>query len=211
MRIAVVGANGRTGRLVVEQALARGNEVTALARRPQPSSLENPRLTTVAADVLDRGGVVEGLRGADAVVSAVGIGTSRQESVTYSTGTGNLLHAMGVHGIKRLVVISAVPVGPREDHAFFERHVVMPILDAVFGATYRDMRRMESLLVDSDVDWTSVRPPRLLVRPRTGHYRISTPQPLSNGRAITYGDLAGALLDIVDREDLYRRVAYVAN
>ena len=165
MRIAVVGANGRTGRLVVEQALARGHGVTALARQPQQSSRRDQRLTTVEVDVLDRGRVVDALSEVDAVISTLGIGTSREATVTYSQGTGNLLHAMGLHGTKRIVVVSASPVGPRQDQAAFDRYVVMPILERFFGATYQDMRRMEALLAESGTDWTSLRPPRLLEKP----------------------------------------------
>lgn len=211
MRIAVVGANGRTGRLVVEQALARGHGVTALARRPQRPASPHPGLSSVAVDVLDRERVVESLRGVDAVVSTLGIGTSREPTVTYSEGTANLLNAMARHGIKRIVVISAHPVGPRQDQAFFDRRVVLPILERLFGATYQDMRRMEALLAASDADWTSLRPPRLLPKPPIGRYRLSTGGPLPKARTLTYADLATAALDALDRDDLKSRAAYVAN
>lgn len=211
MRIAVVGATGRTGRLVVEQALARGYGVTALARRPQQSLPPDRRLSSLTVDVLDRERVIEGLYGVDTVISALGIGTSREPTVTYSEGTANLLYAMGKQGINRIVVISAAPVGPQQDHAFFERHVVMPILERFFGATYQDMRRMEALLADSDAAWTSLRPPRLLDKPPTGNYRLSASRPPPKARTLTYADLATALLDALDRDDLKRRAAYVAN
>ncbi|GAA1829787.1 hypothetical protein GCM10009682_55800 [Luedemannella flava] len=211
MRIAVVGANGRTGRLVVEQALSRGYGVTALARKPHRPSAPDPQLSSVALDVHDRDRVVGALRGVDAVISTLGIGTSREPTVTYSEGTRNLLHAMSEQGIKRIVVVSASPVGPREDQAFFDRRVVMPILDRFFGATYEDMRRMEAVLAASDADWTSLRPPRLLEKPPTGRYRLSSSAPLPKARTLTYADLAAALLDALDRDDLKRRAAYVAN
>ena len=51
MKILVSGATGNVGRLVVEQALARGHEVVALARNPQNLQLEHPNLTTGAVDI----------------------------------------------------------------------------------------------------------------------------------------------------------------
>ena len=81
---------------------------------------------------------------------------------------------------------------------------------SVLRATYEDMRRMEAVLQESDVNWISVRPRRLVKRTATGVYRLST-QPLPRGRKITYSALATALLDAIDREDLYRKVAFVAN
>ena len=73
------------------------------------------------------------------------------------------------------------------------------------------MRRMEAILQETtDVDWISLRPPRLANKRPKGAYRIDT-RPLAKARAITYGDLAGALLDSLTREDLYQHAAYVAN
>ncbi len=211
MRIAVVGATGHTGVQVLEQALVRGHHVTALARHPEIISLRDDRLRTAAADVLDRASLIEQLAGSAAVVSTLGIGTSRAATTLYSQGIANVLHAMGTHAIRKLAVISAAPVGPRAEQPFLERRVAMPILDRVFGATYDDMRRMEVLLHGSDVDWVSLRPPRLVNKKATGHYRLDARRPLPKARSLTYADLATALLDSLDRQDVYRQAAFVAN
>ena len=210
MKIAVVGASGRTGSLVVEQALARGHDAIALARRPETVTAQDPRLVARACDVLDPASVARGLEGCDAVVSALGIGASRAATTVYSEGVATIVSAMASHSIRRIAVVSAAPVGPREEQAFFERRVLMPILEQFFGATYDDMRRMEEVLQRSENDWISVRPPRLLDNPATGSYRIGiAPQPQS--RSITYGDLATALLDSLDRPEFYAKAAFVAN
>lgn len=122
-----------------------------------------------------------------------------------------MLSAMGANGSSKLAVISAAPVGPRAEHPFLERRMLMPVLDRLFGATYDDMRRMETLLQASDVDWVSLRAPRLVNKPATGHYRMQADRPLPKARRITCSDLATALLDSLDREDLYHRAAFVAN
>jgi putative NADH-flavin reductase len=210
VRIAVIGANGRTGRLVVRQARARSVEVVAVARRHEAAAPE-PGLARVTGDVLDRERLAGALDGVDAVVSAVGIGTSRQPTELYSAGTANLLGAMAGHGIKRLVVLSALPVGPRQEQPFADRRIVLPVLEAVFGATYRDMRRMEAALRDSTADWTALRPPRLVAAPVTGKYRLDAARPLPRARVISYADLATAVLDVVKRDDLSGRAAYVAH
>jgi putative NADH-flavin reductase len=211
MRVAVVGATGRTGRHVVEQALARGHRVTALARRPEVLSLRDERLLTAAADVLDRARLAELLAGSEAVVSTLGVGTSRAPTVLYSQGIANVLHGMHVHGISRVSVVSAAPVGPRAEQPFLERRVAMPLLERVFGATYEDMRRMEALLRSSEVEWVALRPPRLVDKAATGRYRVDANRPLPKARSLTYADLATALLDSLDREDLGRRAVFIAN
>lgn len=211
MKIAVVGATGHTGLHVVEQALGRGHHVTAIARRPEVIPLHDERLVTVAADVLDRAALVELVSGCSAVVSTLGIGSSRAPTIVYSQGIANVLHAMDAHAIGKLAVISAAPVGPRAEQPFLERRIAMPILEHVFGATYDDMRRMETLLHGSDVHWISLRPPRLVDKKATGKYRLDASQPLPKARSLTYADLATALLDSLNRDDLNRRTAYVAN
>lgn len=211
MRVAVIGANGRTGAQVVDQALARRHEVTALARRPRLIESRGARLTTGAADVLDLHTLEEQLAGVDAIVSALGVGTSRAPTTLYSEGITNVLRAMGTHGVTRLAVVSAAPVGPRAEQPLLERRIAMPVLERLFSATYADMRRMEEVLGGSDVDWISLRPPRLVAKPATGSYRIGADGPLRKARSLTYADLAAALLDSLERRDLYRRPAFVAN
>ena len=87
MKILVSGATGNVGRLVVEQALARGHEVVALARKPQNLQCEHPNLTTGAVDILDAQALKPWLQGVDAVISTVGIGTSKTPTTLYSAGT----------------------------------------------------------------------------------------------------------------------------
>lgn len=211
MKVAVIGASGRTGLEVVGQALERGHDVTAVARRPDVISLRDGRLRTGAADVLNQATLDAPLAGADAVVSTLGSGTSRAATTVYSEGITNVLAAMDKHAVSRLAVISAAPVGPRAQQPFLERRIAMPILDHIFGATYADMRLMERILAHSDVDWISLRPPRLVDKAATGRYRIDADRPLPKFRRITYPDLATALLDSLERQDLYRRAVFVAN
>src|SRR5258708_8198282 len=83
MKIAVVGATGRTGQRVIEQALARGDDVIAVAHHPETLPQSGPGMIGAAADVLDRAALAGALAGAYAVVSAVGIGASRQPRTVY--------------------------------------------------------------------------------------------------------------------------------
>ena len=90
MKIAVLGSTGATGRLVVAQAVARGHQVTALARNPD--RLADPavhgaadNLRAVRADVGDPASVLAAVEGADVVISALGI-TKGQDPRILSDG-----------------------------------------------------------------------------------------------------------------------------
>jgi putative NADH-flavin reductase len=210
MRLAVIGATGNTGAHVVTQAVARGHDVLALARHPKASTVHFRAVEERTVDVLDGEGLAKALAGAEAIVSTLGTGTSREPTVAYSQGVRNILAAMASNDIGRLVVTSAAPAGPRGEQRFIERRVVMPILERFFGATYRDMRLMEATLSGSTIPWVALRPPRLLDKPATGTYRMAL-TPIRGARSLTFTDLATALLDAVERPDLAGTALYVAN
>lgn len=156
MRLAVMGANGRTGLKVVELALRRGHEVTAVARRPEGALARDGQLTTAQADAST---LTRSVRPSQAAAlrsrrSGSAPRAPRQSSTPKASPT--VLAAKDAHVIVDLAVVSAAPAGPR-DEGFLERRLAMPILDRLFGATYEDMRRMEARLDASDVDWVALR------------------------------------------------------
>ena len=73
MKLIVFGANGGIGRHVVEQGLAAGHTVTAVARRPESVTIQHPRFTVRRGDVLNPTGLGPLLAGQEVVVSALGV------------------------------------------------------------------------------------------------------------------------------------------
>lgn len=199
MRLAVLGAAGRTGTATVRAAQGRGHAVVAIARRrldDLPAGVK-----PAVADVTDANALLAALAGTDAVISTVGIGSARDATTVYSTGVRTALTAMAAAGAHRLVVVSASPAGPRGDHPALQRALILPILERIFGASYRDMRRMERILTDADaaghISWVAVRPPRLLDKTARGSYRTGITAGQVGG-AITIADLADALVDFAE-------------
>jgi putative NADH-flavin reductase len=211
MKIAVIGAAGRTGRQVVRQALDRGHEVVAVARSPEKLNVAGDRLTVAAADVHDADALARAVVGADAIVTTYGAAAGRQPTDVYSAGITNVLAAMESGGVRRLAAISASPAGPRDGQPAALRLLVLPILERLFGGAYADLRRMETVLARrDDLEWACLRPPRLLDRPATGAYRLDR-KPLPRSRSLTYPDLATALLDCADGTESRAGMLYVAN
>lgn len=210
MKIAVFGSTGGTGRQLVRAALERGHSVTVAARDPARVPVTHERLTVRRADVLDRDSVAAVVHGTDAVLSAIGAGAGRAPTTLYSAGVANILAAMHTANVRRFVGISAAPVAARSEATVLERLLLFPMLYRFFGGGYRDMRRMEELLRVSDAEWTILRPPRLTDKPPTGHYRTA-PNHLRGGRRITRGDLAAAMLDLLEDATAGRAAIGVAN
>lgn len=211
MRFLVPGATGTVGGHVVAQALDRGHQVIAIARNPTKLSIEHPNLTTAAVDILNAGAVDPLLADVDAVVSAVGIGASKMPTTLYSAGTRNLLDGMRTHGVERIVVISSEVAEHWAHQRPLKLWIVLPLLQRLLGATYDDMRRMDVALWESRAQWTAIRAPRIRPATAKGHYRLDAEKPLLRGWMITAPDMATALLDVAERNDLGRRHIYVAN
>ncbi len=195
MKIVIFGANGATGRLLTGHALAGGRDVAAVTRRPADFPITHTRLTVVAADVRDARAVEAGVEGADVVLSTLGTPFTRQEVNIYSVGVCNIAHAMSQNGVKRLVVVSSSATEPHHHGAggFLMNHVIQPLVTATIGkTTYADMRRMEELVRDSDLEWTIVRPSGLFDGPGVTSYELHEDQ--APGIFTSRADLAACLL-----------------
>ena len=197
MDLAVFGANGPTGRLVVRQALTAGHRVTAVTRRPDEYPLSSPNLDVVSADVTDPDGVGRVLStGPQAVISTYGVPYSRDEITVYSRGIANITRAMTAHGVARLVCVTSTTVGTEKapGESLIGRKVFLPLLRNVLGRTlYDDMQRMEEIVRHSGLDWTIVRPGGLFdAAEPTDDYEVA-PGPLV-GRVTSRADLAETLL-----------------
>ncbi|NYI70745.1 putative NADH-flavin reductase [Naumannella cuiyingiana] len=209
--IAVFGATGGTGRLLVTALRERGLGVVAIVRDPTGYKAP-PGVIVKQADVLDPSSLDGVLDNVDAVISALGPRDGRSPTTVYSRGMRNIIAQMRAAGVHRLVVISAVPVSPPEENTFFVRHILHPILWRFFGPSYRDLRVMEEELRTraKDIDWTIVRPPLLTDDPARGDVRRAVDSPLGKPKKISRADLANELANAALDESLAHKTLTVS-
>jgi putative NADH-flavin reductase len=210
MRVTVFGATGGTGRQVVDQALAAGHKVTAVARNPEAVDADRDGLTVVAGDVFDAKSVAAAISGSDAVVSVLGVADRKQPTSVYSQGVANMLAAMADGGPRRLIALSADGVEPNPNVNIGQRLVMALVVAKMFKHQYRDMLEMERILADSELDWTAVRPPRLSDGEHTGTYRTDS-EPLKDSSTISRADLADFIVSRLEDSQTYRKVVWVSN
>jgi putative NADH-flavin reductase len=211
MSIVVFGAHGPTGRLLVSHALAAGHQVIAVTRRPDQFPQQHPNLRVARADVLDASAVEGVVSGADAILSTLGAPYGRKQVAVYSVGVRNILTAMERHQVRRLVVVSSSATDPKPyaDAGSFFNRVVQPFVVNVLGKTvYEDMRRMEELIRNSEVDWTIVRPSGLFDTDFVSDYELAEDH--IAGRFTARSDLAAAMLAQVDDERYVRKILAIA-
>jgi putative NADH-flavin reductase len=221
MKLTIFAATGGVGRQVLEQAVAAGHDVTAVARNPAKVAADVP---VVRADLAepDPDVLVSAVRGADAVLSGLGP-HSRAEAGIAAPGTRSIVAAMKAADVRRIVVVSAAPAGtvptpgrphpPKHDpgDGFFMRHLLAPVSKVALGPVFADLAEMEDVLRDSGLDWTSVRPPRLTDKPATGAYRTAVGQNLRGGALVSRADVAAFMLAVLDRPETIGQTIGIAN
>jgi uncharacterized protein YbjT (DUF2867 family) len=173
MKIIIFGANGQTGRLLTQRVLDEGHRAVAVTRRAGDFPLAHSGLAVAGADVRKPDTLNDVVDGADAVLSTLGVPFTRQAVDTYSIGTANIAQAMHTTGVRRVVVVSSTGAYPARDrrHAPLSVRAFEPIIARTIGKTvYDDIRRMETLVHDSGLDWTVVRPSGLFDLPNRTDY-----------------------------------------
>lgn len=197
MKLTVFGATGGIGQEIVRQALAAGHQVTAVVRDPARLTVTGEGLEVFRADLTDAGAVRPAVAGRDAVLSGLGA-RSRKDAGIATRLTRTVLGAMGAEGVRRLLVVSAGPVGPEPEGAGLLDRGARSLISGLLKDVYADLREMEAELARSATDWTSVRPPRLQNKPVTGSYRTVVGGFPAKGRFIARADVAHAMLAMVD-------------
>ena len=121
------------------------------------------------------------------------------------------MDAMRTGGVRRLIAVTSSAVDPdaHPEGGLVGRLVIGPLIGRLGRTMYGDMRRMEGLLQDSDLDWTIVRPPALFDKADVGPMEVST-DPLG-ARFAARQDLAALMLQEVTETEHVRRILYLAS
>jgi putative NADH-flavin reductase len=193
MNLLVVGATGRTGRLLTELALRRGHKVSALVHSSpvtMPRANQNlGNLRIVKGDALNAADMVVAIEGQDAVVSILG-GRSKLNRTLLEDGAAAMLKALRNERSCRYIVVSSGLL-------FADRRLFIAALRLIFRKAVADCTAMENLVMASDVMWTIVRPPRLTEGGASEYCAKAAARP-EGALSLTRATLAAFLLDEVE-------------
>ena len=193
MKLFILGATGKTGLQLVDQAIRRGHTVTTFGRASANHVVGSPMDTPALADAT---------RGHDAVISTIGARTLNAHDVRTRSARA-VIDAMQRAGVRRLVIMSSTLV---DDHQgwktrFFSRTLLRSHAD--------DQRSMETVVRASNLDWTIVRPPTLTNGPLTGGGAIVKHEPGEG--TISRADTAKLMLDIVESGSYARQIVWTTS
>ena len=194
MNLTVLGAAGATGVQLVEQALAAGHQVTALARSAANHTLTNPNLHVVQGDATDRAVVSQALKGADAVISVLGA-----RGPVIAEATRAVVAAAEQAGPDRIVMLSSFAVA---------RDRLKPVSKLVtrmaMGSQVKDKIAGEEVLRASGLDWTIVYATLLTNGPKTEPRVVPESEKVGMSQRISRADVGSFLLQAAT-DGLYSR------
>lgn len=189
MKFVVLGATGRTGRLLVQRALDHGHAVAAVVRAA--GAIEpRERLKAVMVDSLQAESLAPLLVNQDAVISCLGQTSAADRHILRDAASATL-NAMARTSVRRYVVVS-------QGLLFPSRNPIIPLLRLILARHVADSIAMEKLVSESDVEWTIVRPPRLLEGGAPSGYRTAIGAAPRGPWSMQRADLATYLIDEVE-------------
>ena len=168
MKLIVFGATGTVGIHLLKQALQQGYDVTAFARNPEKlNSLSRANLKIFKGDILNPKDAEDAIHNHDAVLCALGDGNKGK---IRAAGTKNIITAMQRKGIRRLVCQTTMGLGESQGNLnFFWKHIMFGLL---LKKAFQDHQVQEQYLLDSDLDFTIVRPSAFTDGEVTRNYKI---------------------------------------
>lgn len=196
MKIAVVAANGKEGRIIVEEAQRRGHDVTAVVRGENRTVAEK----TLVKDLFDL--TREDLAGFDVVVDAFGAWTPETLPL-HSTSLAHLADALSGTDVRLVVVGGAGSLYVDPEHG--TQLVDTPDFPDAFKPLASAMAKsLAELRGRDDVRWTYVSPAADFQAEgeRTGRYLLAGEELTTNSRGesiVSYADFALALVDEAER------------
>lgn len=196
MNLLVLGATGRTGRLVVEQALAAGHTLTALVRSPEKLTIVNSNLRVVAGEATDKSALSQALVGADAVISTLG-----GKGSVIADSTKAIVATAHEAGVTRVVVLSSWLVErDRMDG------VTRLLTGMAMGPLIKDKSAGEEALRQSDLEWTIVYASVLTDGPASGSVAV-LPEGTKRGMSqkISRTDVAAWMIQAATSDQANRR------
>ncbi len=215
MKVAIIGASGKTGTQLVRESLKRGHQVAAVCRDSSVEKLDafagRDGFTVMTAPVVsDEATLTRALDGCDAVV-AILFAVRRLKATEL---VASLANATAVNGVKRLVFTAGEVTAVYEEgekYTFRQRIMLAFAPPLTWLSPYSVTDMIEASVIihqQSDWEWTIIRAPRLRETPAEG-YRFCKISEVTAAHALSREDYAACMLDSLGESEHHRRTLTV--
>lgn len=217
MKILLLGATGRTGKLLVKEAVSRDYEVVALVRYPERLKAHAREVTIIQGNSADKADLERAIEGCDAVLNTLNI--SRKNDFPWAplrtprnyleVVMSNLLSTMESANVPRIVLCSAWGVGDsrKEIPGWFRWFID----HSNIGAAYSQHEKQEEMLSATDLDWTIVRPVGLTNGKASNNVMISRKGVPRPSLTISRSDVARFMLNALETQEFKREYLTISH
>lgn len=204
MRLAILGATGGIGRLLIDSALEQGHDITAFVRSPQKITRRHPKLRVIGGNLFNADQMAAAIRGSEAVLSAFGPVVMRPTHQRRDFGR-TLVKALRTASVDRFLHVSSAFLFP--DGGL----LIKLMANTIFYNITVDGRDSEAEMMQPDLRWTIVRPPRLTDGPLTGRARVVAGHLPKGGFTVSRADVAAFMLQEAVTPQCVRQVVGIAD
>ena len=203
MKILILGATGPTGQHLVRKALEESHQVTAFVLNASKLNLQHENLTVIQGDVLDKTAIKNAVKGHDAVLSALGRGKKLSSDNLMANSVANLIPAMVAANVTRIVFLSAIGVGETYKQSSFIQKL---IFKTFLRNLYKDKAKADTMLIQSQLEWTIVCPVLLTDGPATGMYQVGEIIQMKGQPKISREDVADFMIQQIKDTNYLRKL-----
>jgi putative NADH-flavin reductase len=209
--IALLGGTGMVGGFVLQQALAEGYDVRALARTPGKLDAFKDHITIVQGDAQDRATIEKLVRGTQVVISALGPVKADGDaaSMISAKASDHVIRSMTEFGVQRYVVVSGAAVEVPGDDRNMTGWLLRQLASLVLHDTLKDKQLEYQLLADSSLEWTLVRCPIIDPKPfvKEAVASLNTPKSFR----LRAGELARFAIEQINSDEFVRRAPFLSS
>lgn len=209
MKLAIFGGTGKTGKLLVTQALEAGHDVVLLARTPSKmDDVRHERLQVLKGDILEADCVDKTIQGADAVISTLAPSNNKPTFII-SQGMDNILAAMHKYDVQRLVISTGAGIRDPHDKPKVIDRVAGFLLRVLAKNVAADMQQSIDKVRQSGLEWIIVRVPMLTDQPSRGSLKVGYVGDITPRLSRT--DMATFMLQQVTADTYIRKAPAISN
>ena len=206
-KIAILGANGKAGKILVNEALEKGYQVKILTRNSTNTEKINENIETIIGDARNFSTIQDLLQGCSAVINAVG--QPKNESYIFSTVTKHILEAMKESKIKRYIVISGGSLNVTGDQKGIVNKIGATLFKLFLPKMMQDKYKELQIIQNSEVDWTIVRLPFVIEGNGIGSIKESLVD--MPGIKIQNGDIAPFVIKQINSDRYVWKCPFISN
>lgn len=211
--VALFGATGKTGKILLHKLLNKGYSIRVLVRTPSKLKINHPLLSVIQGDILDGAKVLQTLEKSDVIINVIGHVKNCPPDLQ-TRATENILSGMRKLGLTRLIDLTGGGVKVQgDDPGLIDRFIVFVMRNLVGNAVRNrilDGEKHVELISGSPMEWTIVRAPVLLPGKAKGRTSIGMVGHIP-GYSLTYEDLTNQILNILEDKSFVHQYPYITN